>query len=123
ECVLPQGCVSARHSTRVRGHGRAEASLRRYRHPRLRATRHVGVVLSVVRAVVPVVRGDVGIRRVIRNRIRNDWPEPERAMILEIVSVEVVSFEVVSFEMVSLEAMMGDGSTVVAAPRTASYCR
>jgi len=34
-----------------------------------------------------------------------------------------VSFEVVSFEMVSLEAMMGDGSTIVAAPRTASYCR
>jgi len=44
-------------------------------------------------------------------------------MILEIVSVEIVSFEVVSFEMVSLEAMMGDGSTIVAAPRTASYCR
>ena len=44
-------------------------------------------------------------------------------MILEIVSVEIVSFEVVSFEMVSLETMMGDGSTVVAAPRTASYCR
>ena len=44
-------------------------------------------------------------------------------MIREIVSVEIVSFEVVSFEMVSLEAMMGDGSTIVAAPRTASYCR
>ncbi|TMA85207.1 MAG: hypothetical protein E6J63_20610 [Deltaproteobacteria bacterium] len=44
-------------------------------------------------------------------------------MILEIMSVEIVSFEVVSFEMVSLEAMMGDGSTIVAAPRTASYCR
>ena len=44
-------------------------------------------------------------------------------MILEIVSVEIVSFEVVSFEMVSLETMMGDGSTIVAAPRTVSYCR
>ena len=44
-------------------------------------------------------------------------------MILEIVSVEIVSFEMVSFEMVSLEAMMGAGSTIVAAPRTASYCR
>jgi len=42
---------------------------------------------------------------------------------VEIVSVEVVSFEMVSLEMVSLEAMMGDGSTIVAAPRTASYCR